>query len=129
MKIESASVPVSPEVRELVLLETLKALLSAATRALSRGDPAALAEVSRDIHSTAADITAASLSLARLQLTPESQRRRRKLLTEMCQQGSFCWAMLRRWRRSILLRRQLLDLATEPTIYSESLDRSRSCHE
>jgi hypothetical protein len=124
--IESASVPVLPEVQELVLLETLKALLTAAIRALSRGEPAGLAEVSRDIHTTAADVLATSLNLGRFPLTPEAQRQRQKLLAEMRQQRAFCRAMLRRWRRSILLRRQLLDLATGPAIYREA---RWSCHE
>jgi hypothetical protein len=125
-QIASASVPVLPEVQELVLLETLKALLTTAIRALSRAEPGALAEVSHDINTTAADILATSLNLGRFPLTPEAQRQRQKLLAEMRQQRSFCCAMLRRWRRSILLRQQLLDLATVPAIYSEA---RWSCHE
>ena len=119
----------SPEAQELVLLETLRALLTAAIQALSRGEAGSLAEVSRQVKRTAENIMATSLTLGHFPLTPEARQRRQKLLAELRQQRSFCRAMLRRWRRSILLRRQLLDLATEPTIYSESLDRSRSCHE
>ena len=59
-------------------------------------------------------LMATSLHLGRLPLTPEAQQQRQKLLAELRQQRSFCRAMLRRWRRSILLRQQLLDLATEP---------------
>jgi len=81
------------------------------------------------ITATAADITAASLNLGRVQWTPEGQQQRRKLLAEMRQQRSFCSAMLRRWRRSILLRQQLLDLATAPTIYTEPFAAGRCCHE
>ena len=128
-KIESGSVPVPPEVQELVLLETLKALLTAAIRSLSRGEPANLAEVSRDINATADHVMATSLNLGRFPLTPEAQQQRQKLLAELRQQRSFCRAMLRRWRRSILLRQQLLDLATEPAIYTESLDSRWYCHE
>lgn len=125
-KIESASVPVPPEVRALALLETLRALLAIAIRAFSRGEPVNLADVSRDINATAADILTLSLNLGRVQLPPEVQRRRQKLLAEMRQQHAFCCAMLRRWRRSILLRRQLFDLASGPAIYTEA---GWSCHE
>lgn len=126
---ESASVPVPPEVQELVLLETLKALLGTAIRALSHGEPALLAEVSSDINATAADLTAASLNLGRVPWTSEGERQRRKLLAEMRRQRSFCCAMLRRWRRSILLRQQLLDLAMEPTIYTQALAAGGCRHE
>lgn len=128
-RIESPSRPVPLEIQQLVVLETLKALLSAAIRSLSRGEPADLSEVSRDIQATADGVMAASLNQDRLVLTPEEQQQRRKLLAELRQQRSFCRAMLRRWRRSILLRQQLLDLATGPMTYTESLDPRRYSHE
>jgi len=128
-KIASANVNVPTEVQELVLLETLRALLTAAIRSLSRGEPADVVDVSRDISAIAGNVMAASVNLSRLPLTPEAQQQRQKLLAELRQQRSFCRAMLRRWRRSILLRQQLLDLATEPTTYTDSLDPRWSCHE
>ena len=128
-KIESPSNPVPHEFQELVVLETLKALLTVAIRSLSRGEPANLAEVSRRINATADEVMSTSLNLGRLPLTPETQQRRRKLLAELRQQSSFCRAMLRRWRRSILLRQQLLDLAIEPVTYTEPLDPRWCCHE
>ena len=54
-------------------------------------------------------------------LNPEAQGQRQKLLAEIRRQRAFCCAMLRRWRRSILLRQQLLDLATETGIYTQPL--------
>jgi len=128
-KIEAASVLVPPEDQELVLLETLKALLSGAIRALSCGEPASLAQVSRDISAASADILAVSLKLDRFPMSPEAQQHLQKLLTELRRQRCFCRAMLRRWRRSILLRQQLLDLATAPIIYTDSLDPRWGCHE
>jgi len=128
-KVESPSGTVPPEVQELVVLETLKALLTAAIRSLSRGEPANLAEVGRSINATAGEVVAASLNLGRLPLTPEAQQQRQKLLAELRQQRSFCHAMLRRWRRSILLRQQLLHLATESVTYTESLDPRWCRHE
>ena len=77
-QIESASVPVSPEVQELVLLETLKALLTAVIRSLSHGDAVNLVEVSKRLQVTAEDVLTASRTLARVELPPEVQRQRRK---------------------------------------------------
>ncbi len=65
-RIESLSSPVLPEVQELVLLETLKALLTAAIRSLSHGEPLGLSAVSRDIKTTADEVMAAALNLGRL---------------------------------------------------------------
>jgi hypothetical protein len=124
-KVELANGSVRPEAQDLVLLQTLKALLNAVIGALSRGEPGSLAEISRDINATAADVLANSLNLARVQLTPEAQRQRQKLLAEIRRQRSFCLAMLRRWRRSILLRQQLLGLATEAAIYPEPIASPR----
>jgi len=121
-KIESPSCPVPPEVQELVSLETLKELLTVATCLLNAGEAADLAEVSRHINATADEVMSTSLNLGRLPLTPEAQQQRQELLAELRQQRSFCRAMLRRWRRSILLRQQLLDLAAEPVTYTECLD-------
>ena len=121
-KIESPNPPIPLEIQELVLLETLKALLTAAIRALSHAEPANLPEVSRDINATAEEVMAASLHQGDLTLTPEEQQRRQKLFRELRQQRSFCRALLRRWRRSILLRRQLLEVATEPVTYGEPLE-------
>ena len=127
--IESASLPLPLEIPELVLPQILRTLLSTAIRALSRGDPAHLAEVSHAINGIATDILATSPNGGCFPLTPDAQQQRQQVLDELRQQSSFCCAMLRRWRRSILLRRQLLDLATAPTIYTDSLDPRWRCHE
>jgi hypothetical protein len=108
-------------VQELVLLETLKALLNAAMGALSRGEPDVLAEVSRQVNLTAEDVIAASRTLGCVALNHEAQGQRQKLLAQIRRQRSFCLAMLRRWRRSILLRQQLLDLATTAATYPEPI--------
>jgi hypothetical protein len=107
--------------QELVLLETLKSLLEEAMRSLSGGEALPLLEVSRQIGVTAQELMAFSLQLGCLPWTPEAQQQRRKLLAELGQQRAFCRAMLRRWRRSIVLRQQLLGLQSEPAPYTESL--------
>ncbi len=108
--------------KEVVLLETLKELLTAAVRSLSGGEASSLVETSRQISSTANDLMTLANQVGNLPLTPEEQRRRGKLLAELSQQRSFCRSMLRRWRRSLLLRRQLLALQGEPDTYSESIE-------
>ena len=113
--------PLSPMDQELVLLETLKSLLEEAMRSLSGGEALPLLEVSRQINLTAQELTAFALQMGRLPWTPEAQQQRRKLLAELGQQRSFCRAMLRRWRRAIVLRQQLLGLQDEPAPYTESL--------
>jgi hypothetical protein len=117
----SSSLP--PQIdQELVLLETLKELLTAAMRSLSGGEAGNLMETSRQIRSTASDLMSLASDLAHLPSTAEEEQQRRKLLAELSQQRAFCRAMLRRWRRSLLLRRQLLALHGEPEGYSESMD-------
>ncbi len=108
--------------RELVLLETLKELLTVAMHSLSGGEAGSLTETSRQISSTANDLMTLANQAGNLPATPEDQQQRRKLLAELSQQRSYCRAMLRRWRRSLLLRRQLLALHGEPDTYGESIE-------
>ncbi len=110
--------------REFILLETLKSLLDVAMRSLGGGEALPLLEVSRQINLTAQELTAFSLQIGRMPLTPEAQQRRRKLLAELSQQRAFCRAMLRRWRRSIAMRQQLLALRSEPVPYTECLNQN-----
>ena len=58
---------------------------------------------------TANNLMSLANQVGNLPSTPEEQQRRDKLLAELSQQRSFCRSMLRRWRRSLLLQRQLLD--------------------
>ncbi len=109
--------------QQVVLLETLKSLLEGASRSLSGGEALPLMEMSRQITSTAQELLALSVQLSRIPSSPEAQQRRRKLLAELGQQRAFCSAMLRRWRRSLALRQQLLGLQNEPAPYTDSLSR------
>lgn len=107
-----------PAEQELILLETLKSLLDGAGLYLSGGDALPLLEVSQQISSAAQALLACSVQPCRSPATPEAQEKRRQLLVELGQQRSFCRAMLRRWRRSLALRRQLLDIDSEPVPYT-----------
>ena len=105
--------------QEIMLLETLKQLLTTAMRDLSGGEAGSLLETSRQISSTANDLMVLATRCGHLPLNLEEQQQRRKLLAELGQQRAFCRAMLRRWRRSLLLRRQLLALQGEPETYDQ----------
>ena len=107
--------------QELVLLETMKTLLDSAAHSLAKGDALPLLETTRQIDQTAQEITAFCLQVGPQPWTEEAHEQRRRLLRELGQQRSFCRAMLRRWRRSIVLREQLLGLQSEPAPYTESL--------
>lgn len=115
----STAVPPCPD-QELFLLETLKSLLDGAIHSLSGGDAESLLEMSRQITSTAQQLLALCLQGGHLSLAAEAQQRRRKLLAELTQQRAFCRAMLRRWRRSVALRQQLLAMQSEPVAYTAS---------
>jgi len=107
--------------QQLLLLETLQTLLDGAIRCLTGGDAPPLLEMSRQIQSTAQELLALSLQLSRFPESPEAQQRRRKLVMKLGEQRAFCRAMLRRWRRSLALRQQLLGLRGAPALYTDSL--------
>jgi len=109
--------------QQVFLLETLKTLLDGAIRCLSGGDALPLLEMSRQINSIAQELLALSLQLSCLPGSPEAQQRRRQLLAKLGEQRAFCRAMLRRWRRSLVLRQQLLGLRSEPALYTDSLSQ------
>jgi hypothetical protein len=108
--------------RERSLLESLRSLLDQAALSLNDGEALSLMATSQQIHAAAGELSVLSLHLARLPLSPERQRERRHLLTEIAQRSAFCRAVLRRWRRSLALRQQLLQLRTgQPFLYTDSL--------
>jgi hypothetical protein len=113
----------SPAEQELALLQTVKSMLDAVAQSLRDGEAEPLVKVSREINSPAQDLMALWMQLGHIPCTPEAQSQRRKLLAEIGRQRTFCRAMLRRWRRSITLRRQLLGLRDEPGLYTEALAR------
>lgn len=117
----------SPTVdEEVFLLETLKTLLDGAICSLGGGNAQSLLEMSRQIKCTVEQLLAFCLQGGAAGATPQAQHRRRKLLAELAQQRAFCRAMLRRWHRSIALRRQLLALQDQPAPYTECLSGGRT---
>jgi hypothetical protein len=116
-----ASTSIAPSAREMVLLETLKSLLDTATQSLGAGDAAALLDVSRRISLTAQEFGACIPLPGSTFVTAEVEQRRRRLLVDVSQQLAFCRAMLRRWRRSLAVRQQLLDMSMDSVVYQPSL--------
>ena len=108
--------------QELLLLETLQILLDGASRCLATGDALPLMEMSRQITATAQQVQAFASQLSGSVAGADAQRRR-KLLAELAQQRAFCRAMLRRWRRSIVLRRHLLGVEGGPPSYCDAWPR------
>ena len=88
--IESPSGRFPVEVQEIVLLETLKELLTAAIRSLSTAGRRNCRKSAARIKATADEVRVAELNLGRLPLTSTAQQQRQKLLAELCQQRSFC---------------------------------------
>jgi hypothetical protein len=107
---------------EIMRLEALKELLAAAIRSLSQGEADNLLQVSREIRSDAETLTSLFSAAPVLPQCDDAKRQHRQLLGELAQQRCFWRALLRRWRRSILLRQRLHDLRSETALYSESLD-------
>jgi len=103
-------------------LQPLRELLAAAMKSLAAGEAGDLILASRRVTLYLQNSAPASFELCRMPISPEAQRRQRELLGELREQSAFCRAMLRRWRRSMLLRRQVFELGGEPLPYTEVLE-------
>lgn len=109
----------SPAAREFALLEALNGLLNLTIDSLSQGAAGDLLQVSRRIEGNAAELSAALMQLSGAKLTLQAQQERRRLVAGLREQRCLCRALLRRWRRSITLRQQLLGVAGDSP-YTES---------
>lgn len=110
----------SPAAREFALLEALNGLLNLTIDSLSQGAAGDLLQVSRRIEGNAAELSAALMQLSGAKLTLQAQQERRRLVAGLREQRCLCRALLRRWRRSITLRQQLLGVGGDSP-YTESL--------
>jgi hypothetical protein len=126
MRVEATGVAAASLIeREMVLWAAMKALLDTALRSLGAGEAQPLLEASRQMGATADEMAALTVQLGRLPRSAEAQDERRRMLTEIGQQRSLGRALLRRWRRSLVLRQQLLGMQAEPELYTDSLRASR----
>jgi hypothetical protein len=124
MNVNFESAPVAPPPQScqgLTALSALTALLDTAMDSLSQGDAVALLEVSPDITRAVQRILADGLGSFSCLATEGSEQERRQFLQRLSQQRLFCRAMLRRWRRSLAIREQLLEMRAEPLIYRQSM--------
>lgn len=117
--IPSTTATSSAAEQEWILLESLDALLADAVQALGSGEAQSVEQLGQQIQLTAQDLAALSLQIARAPQNGEAQLKRRQLLLNVRRQNDFCRAILRRWRRSLMLRQQLLEMAAPPAYYAE----------
>jgi hypothetical protein len=108
--------------QEFQLLQNLDALLVTVTQSLGCGEPQTVPEISGLISLTARELTALSRQVACCPENAEAQVKRRQLLLDIRKQAAFCRAILRRWRRSIMVRQQLLEMRSEPLAYPAGLN-------
>ena len=92
---------------DILILENLQKMLTAASKCLADGELAALPEICHQITSAAGELLALNPQL----VDPahgNHLRQRRKLLLDTARRRAFCQALLGRWRRSLLIRKHLL---------------------
>jgi hypothetical protein len=104
---------------ELVRLEELNGLMDAVCRLLSGDRAEELPEVSCQVERSALEVAALLLRARDIPVSPEIEVERRKQFSALRERRSFCRAMLRRWRRAIKLRQQLLRWSGDPMAYDE----------
>ena len=118
MNLGSPSLPAN----SLASIEALQELLEEVSQALSEGNPERLLEVSRQLQATANQLVPwFSGPASNPELLESRDNLRKKLLLNLKQQAH-CRALLRRWRRRLVLQRHLLDSSGSSGLCSESLD-------
>ncbi|HLY64784.1 MAG TPA: hypothetical protein VKU60_04540 [Chloroflexota bacterium] len=110
-----------PTVQELAALRLLANLLDNAVMALSNADVSGVLETSRNINFHVGELLAMYLQLGYCPATEQTQQQRRRVLVSLGRQLLFCRALLRRWRRSLTLRRQLQEFPDGQGPYTETL--------
>lgn len=100
----------SPAEQERLLLEQMLLSLTAAAQALGSERPEEVVMASARLRAAAHELGNLYGALAALPFRTNPEARRRQLL-EMVHQRALTAALLRRWRRSLILRRNRLDLA------------------
>ena len=112
-----------------VELDSLRVLLLRAAEALCAGDAVEVQQACNQLASGAVNLRPAFGELLpnRSGLTPvECEQRRRRILLPLLEARAFYLAALRRWRRSLCLRRNLMDLRRDAPACDEA-EVSRWC--
>jgi hypothetical protein len=107
--------------RELAGLARLDAVLKLIEQSLSAGKVEGLPEICREAASIANDMSSLYAQSPLLASLAEDGERRKTLLSEIRRKHGFCVAVLRRWRRMLALRREVLNLAGEQVTYTPIL--------
>jgi hypothetical protein len=119
----SAAPPAADQ--QLSALQAVCALLNRAAEALKEGDARVLSDVGPGLAATADGVGSLWLQAGIAGMAPGAEAERRRLLISIAEQRRFCKSMLRRWRRFIVLRQQVLGLQPNPFSYGETLCASR----
>ena len=122
LSIQSGSTSVATEHEQVLRqMECVAALLTSATNSLCEHDLPSLPDPFRELASAAGQLQSLLLSLAPAQWCPDVDLRRRKLLADLVQQRALYVACLRRWRRSLQLRRHLLEMHSDAACYGDTM--------
>jgi hypothetical protein len=103
---------------ELACLARLTAVLGTIEQLLAQGKAEELPEICREAAGVAHEISSLYLQLPLLGSLVEDGERRKTLLAEIRRQQAFCVAVLRRWRRILVWRREVFRMAGEPVTYT-----------
>jgi len=113
--------PDSPEV--VTELDSLRLLLLQTAEALGRGDAFEVERACNDLSSGAVNLRPAFGDLFPNRngaLSVDCEQARRRLLLPLLEARALYLAALRRWRRSLSLRRSLLDIRRDTLAYGEA---------
>lgn len=111
-----ADIPGSDVAQQGFCVERLKELLDLAAQLLASGDAERLPDICKQITLEVQGLATSNTFRPDLQLN-RNVADRAKMLLEMNRQLCFCRAMLRRWKRSLVLRQQLLVMRNQAEYY------------
>jgi len=107
-------------------LEALRSLLASATNAIGSGDVLQVQAASEELTQLAVNLRPAWGELfpdRNSIVTLESEQRRQRLVLPLLEARAHYLAALRRWRRSLRLRRSLLEMRMEAPDHVDELSR------
>ncbi|HTV65678.1 MAG TPA: hypothetical protein VMD98_08740 [Bryocella sp.] len=111
---------------QLSALRALYTQLNEAAEWLEEGNAPMLTTMGQSISVAADGLRSLWLQVGVAGLSPEAEAERRRILALIAERRRFCRSMLRRWRRLVLLRRQLLGLESNRVGYGDLLRASGS---
>ncbi len=117
-----SSADLTPEASPVAMeLDSLRLLLLRAAEAMCAGDASQVQQACNDLSRTAVNLRPALGELfPNRNGAVESDQQRRRVLLPLLEARAFYLAALRRWRRSLSLRRSLMDMQRDAPQYEEA---------